>query len=68
VAEFAPSYRLIPATPAGTAKTETPFPVSARITKNSAADPEVMNDFSPSSTQQSPSRRALVSSERMSLP
>ena len=52
----------------GTANVVTPASVSASTTNRSAAEPEVMNAFSPFSAQPSPSRRALVSSVRMSLP
>ncbi len=57
-----------PGVSAGTAKVVTPTSVSASTTKRSAAEPEVMNAFSPFSDQPSALRRALVSRLRMSLP
>ncbi len=51
-----------------TANTVTPTGVSASTTKKSAFDPEVMNAFSPVTTQPESVRLALVLSEVMSLP
>lgn len=51
-----------------TARVDTPTSVSASATKKSAFEPEVMNAFSPLTTQPEPVRWAFVSSEVMSLP